>query len=200
MTLFEAINEVLAQAGEPLHYQEIKTRILQAGTWSAPGQTPAASVSAVLTTEMRQHGDAAQFVRTAPGTYGLRTMLSVADGLTPAAKAPDVPPELVAEPLSFNDAAALVLEQYSDGKPMHYTAIVEEALSRHLIHTEGRTPAFTMNAQLNKEIDRSNSHGEVSRFVQHGHGLYGLSDWEPKGVLGEIKQHVDGFIKITKMF
>ena len=191
MTLFEAINEVLAQAGEPLHYQEIKTRILQAGTWSAPGQTPAASVSAVLTTEIRQHGAAAQFVRTAPGTYGLRSAQLASDKTAPAAADPVTLPEPVTESLSFNDAAVLVLEKYAGGKPMHYKVITDNARELGIIHTNGKTPEATMNGQLTTEITRSNSQGEMPRFVQHGRGLYGLAEWHPKGVAWEIEHHND---------
>ena len=189
MNLFEAIVEVLTQAGEPLHYQEITARILQAGKWSAAGQTPAASVSAILTTDIKQHGETAQFIRTAPATYYLCSTLSTPDMDALAADAAVVLPEPVTDQLSFNDAAAIVLEQYSGGQPMHYKAITEKALALDLIKTKGQTPAATMNAQLTTEIAKTTSQGEVPRFAQHGHGMYGLSVWQPKGIVWEIEQH-----------
>ncbi|HEY3378888.1 MAG TPA: HTH domain-containing protein, partial [Armatimonadota bacterium] len=190
MTLYEAIVTVLTQAATPLHYHEITQRILQHGLWTAAGSTPHASVSAVLTTTLTQDGDAAVFLRTGPGTYALRPG-AVGNELpgSPVSSAASSPIETPVEALSFNDAAALILEQYAHGQPLHYVAITEQALTLGLIQTKGQTPTATMNAQLTTEIGRAMQRGEVPRFVAHGKGWYGLSAWVPQGVAGEIAQH-----------
>ena len=150
------------------------------------GQTPTASVSSVLTTEIKLHGEAAAFVRTAPGTYTLRTG-AVTTPVVSVVK--DKDEKLAAEQLSFNDAAALILEQYSNGQPMNYRAITEKALALGLIQTKGLTPSATMSAQLTTEIAKTTSRGELPRFVAHGHGLYGLTNWQPQGIAWEIEAH-----------
>jgi len=186
MTLYDAIIAVLTKAGKPLHYGEITERILAQGLWSAAGQTPTASVISVLTTEIKLHGEAAAFVRTAPGMYTLRTG-AVTTPVVSVVK--DKDEKLAAEQLSFNDAAALILEQYSNGQPMNYRAITDKALALGLIMTKGLTPSATMSAQLTTEIAKATSRGELPRFVAHGHGLYGLSNWQPQGIACEIEAH-----------
>lgn len=189
MTLFDAICTVLQQADAPLHYQTIAERILDDGLWTSAGQTPAASVSAVLTSEIKQGGEEARFVRTAPGTYALRSIGHALE--TSDLQAVSLEPEggVAAESLSFNDAAALVLETDAGGKPMHYKAITERVLALGLIVTKGQTPAATMNAQLTTEIAKASTQGTVARFVAHGQGYYGLATWEPTGIVGDIEQH-----------
>jgi len=180
MTLLQAICHVLQDAGTPLHYQEITERILTQGLWAAAGQTPAASVSAVLTTELKRQGEDAPFARVGPGLYAW----CATTGNTPVVMpAPDAPTEAV----SFNDAAALILEQA--GQPLHYKALTEMAIAQGLIQTKGQTPAATMNAQLTREIATATSRGELPRFIQHGQGMYGLSTWQPKGITWEIEAH-----------
>ena len=189
MTLYDAIIAVLTKVGEPLHYGEITERILAQGLWSTSGQTPTASVIAVLSMEIKLHGVAAAFVRTAPGTYTLRTGATGAGSKPVASVVKDKAEKLAAEQLSFNDAAALILEQYSNGKPMNYRTITEKALALGLIQTKGLTPSATMSAQLTTEIAKATKRGELPRFVAHGHGLYGLTNWQPKGIACEIEAH-----------
>ena len=186
MTLYDAIIAVLTKAGEPLHYGEITERILAQGLWSTSGQTPTASVIAVLSMEIKLHGEVAAFVRTAPGTYTLRTG-AVTTPIVSVVK--DKAEKLAAEQLSFNDAAALILEQYSNGQPMNYRAITDKALALGLIQTKGLTPSATMSAQLTTEIAKATSRAELPRFVAHGHGMYGLSNWQPTGIASEIEAH-----------
>ncbi|OPZ85972.1 MAG: Restriction endonuclease [bacterium ADurb.Bin429] len=184
MTLLQAICHILQDAGTPLHYQEITERILTQGLWSAAGHTPAASVSAVLTTELKRQGEEAPFTRVGPGTYAWCAATLCAP--TPVSSAVEPAPD----PLSFNDAAALILEQH--GQPLHYTALTEMALTQGLIQTKGQTPAATMNAQLTREIATATSRGELPRFVQHGQGMYGLSAWQPTGIGWDIEVHNAG--------
>lgn len=60
-----AAYEVLLESGEPLHYREITTRVLESGRWVSRGYTPWRTVGAEL-------GKNPRFVRVRRGVYGLR--------------------------------------------------------------------------------------------------------------------------------
>ena len=72
MTLKEAIEKILADAGKPLHYKEIADIAVRRKLMN-PAPRPAATVSARLSIEMKK-GANSTFVRVTgrPGVYGLR--------------------------------------------------------------------------------------------------------------------------------
>lgn len=70
MQFKDAAYEILKQAGEPLHYNEITDRALAAGILSTSGQTPHASMGSRLYTDTL-HPDS-QFRRVEKGVFGLR--------------------------------------------------------------------------------------------------------------------------------
>ena len=70
--------------------------------------------------------------------------------------------------LSFMDAAELVLDQHSGGKPMHYRAITTKVLDLGLVNTKGLTPEATVYAQILTDTKRRARRGEPPRFVFHG--------------------------------
>ena len=72
LSLKDAARKVLVNAGEPLHYQEITKRIIDGNLSRSKSQTPAASVNAVITVDMKQNGATSDFVRVEPGVIGLR--------------------------------------------------------------------------------------------------------------------------------
>jgi hypothetical protein len=61
---------VLRKAGEPLKTAEIVERVLKTPGVKLAGNTPAATIAAILATENAKPDGL--FVRTAPGTYTLR--------------------------------------------------------------------------------------------------------------------------------
>ena len=67
--------------------------------------------------------------------------------------------------MSFLDAAERVLGVHSKGQPMHYQEIARLAVEQGLVHTQGRTPAATLNAQVGVEIGRRRARGEPQRFT-----------------------------------
>ncbi len=75
----DAAAKVLEEAGAPLHYQEITKRALAADLIESSGQTPAASMNAVLAVVLKRKGEKSRFVRTAPGIFGLREWLERGD-------------------------------------------------------------------------------------------------------------------------
>lgn len=72
MTAKEAAQRVLEEAGEPLHYDTITERMLEAGYWSTNGETPAATVNAQLSVSIKERGRASPFQRVEPAVYALR--------------------------------------------------------------------------------------------------------------------------------
>ena len=72
LTWPKAIATVLEAAGEPLHYREITDRILEQGLRNKVGATPAAAVSAVLSTDVKHGEPNSLFERAGPGVYRLR--------------------------------------------------------------------------------------------------------------------------------
>jgi restriction system protein len=194
MSVISAAEMVLTEAGEPLHYREITERMLTRGLWTTQGKTPEATVNARLGTEIQQRPGTARFQRTAPGMFALRSWGfpefipgHSADGSADSAGAEIITaaPRL----LSFSDAAERVLEEFANGKPMHYRAIMAKVLDLGLVRTQGQTPEATLYAQLMAEVDRKTRRGEPPRFIRHGKGYWGLARWMASGLAFEIEQH-----------
>ena len=91
--------------------------------------------------------------------------------------------------LSFTDAAEAVLKQFGHKQPMHYKAITDKALVLGLVSTKGLTPEATLYAQVLTETKRRAQRGEPPRFLMHGKGLIGLTEWAPGGLAFQIEQH-----------
>jgi len=183
MSARDAAEEVLRQAGTPLHVADLTKRILESGLWSADGKTPQATVAARISTDIKKRGSASPFVRVAPNTFGLRAL--GAKAVLGKSKASRGRPAA----MSFTNAAEKVLAQSGDKKPLHYREITKRALAKRWLNTEGRTPEATMYAQILSEIKRYKKRGEQPRFVQHGRGYVGLSKWMGRGLAFEIEQH-----------
>jgi restriction system protein len=211
MNVLQAVEQVLAEAEEPLHYREITERILQRQWWTTHGKTPEQTVSARITTDINQHSSSSHFQRTAEGTYALRRWgLPAYPSTRPPHDSTATSPVLssssdssLPQPIptrqtrSFTDAAEHVLEQFGNRKPMHYRDITKKALELGLIRTSGQTPEATLYAQILTEIARQVRRGEIPRFVKHGKGKVSLSRWQgqeqeqPRELARLIKQHND---------
>lgn len=74
-TFVAAARAILTEAGEALHYREITERALTRGLLRTSGKTPEESLNARLCVEIKDHGEASEFVRVAPGVFGLRGRL-----------------------------------------------------------------------------------------------------------------------------
>lgn len=172
-----AIEQVLADAGEPLHYTEITRRVLDRGLWKTDGQTPEATVNAQLTIHLKKHGTKARIRRVGSGIYELNGTASAA--VAPASR-PASPADVA--PVSFTDAAEQVLARLGGGQPMHYREITAKALELGLIRTSGRTPQATMYASVLEEIQRYVKRGDQPRFHMGGQGMIGLAKSLPIGI------------------
>lgn len=191
MDVKSAAIQVLQQAGTALHAKDIAKRIMASGLWQSRGKTPEATVSARLYSNIKKEGDKSPFVRAGAQIFALR------DSYKKPNDAQAAPPKVrqlqkPASPslgLSFTNCAQKVLEKFGSKKPMHYREITEKALGEKWLVTSGKTPEATMYAQVLTEIKRQRKRGERPRFVQHGDGYVGLSQWMGRGLAFQISQH-----------
>ena len=182
--------KVLKDAGEPLHAKEIAKRMMAVGLWHSEGKTPDATVSARLYSEIKKNGDKSVFVKAGPQTFALRNCSEIPSGVQPVPNTEnEAPKSSTANPFSFTECAQKVLEEFGGKKPMHYREITENALQKGWLVTGGKTPEATMYAQVITEIKRQQKRGERPRFVQHGRGYVGLSQWMGRGLAFQIEQH-----------
>ena len=191
MDVKTAAIQVLQQAGTALHAKDIAEQIMAAGLWQSGGKTPDATVSARLYSDIKSNGDKSPFVKVGPQTFALRDSTEISSGAAPApAAVEDTPkPPSVNAGFSFIDCAQKVLEEFGGKKPMHYKEITEKALEKGWLVTSGKTPEASMYAQVITEIKRQQKRGERPRFVQHGRGYIGLSQWMGRGLAFQIEQH-----------
>lgn len=68
----DAIKKVLAESSVPLHYTDISEQILSRGYYETDGATPAATVSAQLTSSIKRDGEGSPFIRVGRGIFALK--------------------------------------------------------------------------------------------------------------------------------
>ncbi|MDW7644870.1 MAG: HTH domain-containing protein [Desulfuromonadales bacterium] len=199
MDVKTAATQVLQQAGTALHAKDIAEQIMAAGLWQSDGKTPDATVSARLYSDIKNNGDKSPFVKVGPQTFALRDSTEIPSG---AASVPvaveEAPKHHPNAGFSFTDCAQKVLEEFGGKKPMHYKEITEKALQKGWLVTGGKTPEATMYAQVITEIKRQQKRGERPRFVQHGRGYVGLSQWMGRGLAFQIEQHNHQIRKVLR--
>ena len=193
MSVLDAVATVLAEAGAPLNCREITRQVLDRHLWTARGRTPETTVRGQLAVDISTLGERSRFERIAPGVFRMRDAAATAPTPLPGLAAPAA--NGVAEParrMTFADAAEDVLRHFAGRQPMHYRAITAKALELGLVSTNGLTPAASLYSQVLTEIARHTRRGQTPRFVQHGDGLVGLSEWLPSGIIREIEAHNAG--------
>jgi restriction system protein len=198
MTILPAVQAVLAQAGEPLHYKDLTARILKQKLWTTNGLTPTDTINARLAVDIKERGIASIFQRTGKGMFALREWGLPEYQVPPSVKksnqqdgkpTPESTEPLATSRLSFTDAAEKVLEDHAGRKPMHYRAVSEKALELGLITTSGKTPEATLYAQIITENQRHVRRGDRPRFIQYGKGYVGLTKWAGAGLAFQVEQH-----------
>lgn len=196
MSVKKAVVEVLKKAQSPLHARAITEQIIASGLWHSAGKTPEASVSARLYSDIKRNGSNSPFIKVANQTFALRepidaTGVATETGSTPLKADKKTSPPLEKMGLSFTTCAEKVLAQFGKKKPMHYRDITKKAIAEGWLLSSGKTPAASMYAQLITEIKRQQKDGKLPRFVQHGRGYVGLSQWMRQGLGFQIEQHND---------
>ena len=206
MNVQQAVMEVLGRANKPMPVKEIAAQIIADGLWKTEGKSPAATGSARIYADIRARGDQSPFIKVAPGTFGLRfASQGCAEPLHQyngqVVKSEEIPgygAPSDGKPMTFTDAAVSVLTHYTDREPTHYREISETAMRHGWLATTGKTPAATMYAQIITDIKRRQKRGEPPRFVQHGRGYVGLSQWMGRGLNFLIAQHNQQVRKLLK--
>lgn len=82
LTWRNAIQKVLAGSGTAMHYKDIADEIVAAGLRKNVGATPAATVSAQVTTSIKREGDKSPFVKVGKGEYVLRTKDMISEAVS----------------------------------------------------------------------------------------------------------------------
>jgi hypothetical protein len=77
----EAIKKVLQESMAPLHYAEISDKILSGGHYETDGATPAATVSAQISTSIKSEGEKSPFIRVGKGIYTLKNIDAIRQAL-----------------------------------------------------------------------------------------------------------------------
>jgi len=73
LSALDAAARVLRESGQPMRCLELIAQMAAKGYWTSPkGQTPASTLYAALTREIRLKGEAARFVKTGPGRFAYR--------------------------------------------------------------------------------------------------------------------------------
>ncbi len=191
MDVLSAAIEVLKRAEKPLHAKEITELMIAGGLWTTKGKTPDATVGARIYCDIRDNGNKSPFVKVGPQTFDLRNRdgkqqdneSAVTKKATPAKKTS------CEKSLSFTDCAQKVLLAHGSKKPMHYKDVTKIAIDKGWLVTGGKTPEASMYAQIITEIKRYQKRGQRPRFVQHGRGYVGLSQWMGQGLAFQIEQH-----------
>ena len=191
MTVKDAIIQILRSAGKPLHAKEIAKRAIKAGLWQTEGKTPDATVSARLYSDIQKNGEQSTFMKAGPQIFALRDSSGIPSGTESVLPASEktINPAATTPGFSFTNCAQKVLDEFGGKKPMHYREITEKALKKGWLITGGKTPETSMYAQVITEIKRQQKRGERPRFVQHGRGYVGLSQWMGRGLAFQIEQH-----------
>lgn len=184
MTVLDAAAQVLALSPGGLSAREITDLILKSNLWTPAGKTPAATVTARISSDIKAKGMASRFERIGPNRFRVRIQAATTAATPPAPTSGSA----VAETCSFTDAAERILSDNPQQKPMHYREITKAALSRHLVITQGKTPEATLYAQVLTEIKRDQRRAREPRFVQHGNGMVGLAKWVERGLAASIEQ------------
>jgi restriction system protein len=186
MNSLDAVEHVLTEAADPLHYQEITDLIIKKKLWYTEGKTPDATINARLAVDIKKHGKLSRFMRTEPGIYALREW-GFEEYQPDHKKSRTGTPE-VNQKVSFTDAAELILDATDEKRPLHYRDIMDRILELDLVETSGLTPEATLYSMILTEIKRQVTRGEKPRFIKYGQGMVGLRKWMGEGVAYQIEQ------------
>lgn len=193
MNVLSAAIQILKKSDTPLHAKDLTSRMIDEGLWKSEGKTPIATVSSRIYTDIKNKAAKSLFKKVAPQTFALRNSAKITGNIEePSLVTKDTQTSFFAsERFSFTDCAQKVLSEFGNKKPMHYKEITKKALQKGWLVTVGKTPEATMYAQVITEIKRYQKRGKRPRFVQHGNGYVGLTQWMGEGLTFQIERHND---------
>lgn len=89
----------------------------------------------------------------------------------------------------FAEVVSSILRAQNTKDPVHYTAVASQALKMGWLPSMGPAEAAALHASVLEEIDRDKRLGRMARFVSHGRGYLGLSEWLRPDVTAQIEAH-----------
>ena len=184
MKVQSAISLVLEKAAEPLPTSEIAKRIFDANLWQNKGNTPEKTISARISSDIRNNADKSSFVRTERGVYTVRDRINEMSDMDSSNQSSHKPfgTGVKGTQLTFTDSAQRILERSVTREPMHYREITKKALAENLLASKGKTPEATMLARIGDEVKKQKKRGDRPRFILYGEGYVGLSEWPKSGL------------------
>ena len=130
MDSLEAVETILGQAAEPLHYQDITAKILEKDLWQTEGKTPDATINARLAVDIKKYASLSRFMRTEPGVFALREWGLQEHFIQKKSKVSETPAKK--EKLTFLDAAELILDSADEKRPLNYRDITDRNIANYL--------------------------------------------------------------------
>ncbi len=91
------------------------------------------------------------------------------------------------ENLTYLEIAYKILSEEPKLKEIHYRDLANKAFDLGLIESDDLIIAGNIASAINADIRKSKSQGTESKFISFGNGLYGLSEYEPKGIFADIR-------------
>lgn len=190
-TFLDFAKTVLSKSAAPITAKQIwqeGERIGLDKQLGSVGKTPWATLGAQLYTAAKKSGSGIRAVDDKPKRFALEASVPASAPVLPVPKTV-ARKSAAAKTYSFTECAQKVLERFGGKKPMHYREITEKAREQGWLNSSGLTPEATMYAQIVTEIGNRRKRGEQQRFVQHGRGLVGLSQWLGDGLRLRIEEH-----------
>lgn len=184
LSFTDAAEQVLRQndGQQPLHYEEITRRMMGLGLVETKGETPADTLRARISDEIRRRQKSNQpqrFVRLEEGLIGLANTEPdvVRQGIDEESRGTGGEPEPLQSShrnrvsMTALDAAEMVLREA--GTPLDTKSITDRILELGLWKTKGKTPEATVGARICSDLGKKDGQ---SRFRRVSPGVYGLNE------------------------
>lgn len=93
----------------------------------------------------------------------------------------------MSENLTYLEIAYKILSEEPKLKQIHYRDLARKAFELELIESDDLIIAGNIASAVNSDIRKAKSQGTEPKFISYGKGLYGLSEYESKGIFADIR-------------
>lgn len=161
LTVLQAAEELLLEAGKPLHYAEITQQLLAKG-WKTRAKRPESTVFGSISNDIARRSDRSRFRLVGNGVIGLQVSR----------------PTLVSERISHRipktdplGPAEKILR--AAGEPLHCRELARRMLDEGSWATNSRHAGLVVAASIRDDIKQ---YAERSRFRSEGYQVFALND------------------------
>lgn len=161
MTVLQAAEKLLQEAGKPLHYAEITKRLLAKG-WKTRAKRPESTVFGSISNDIAKRSDRSRFRLVGNGVIGLQ------------ASRPTLVSERISHRIPKTDPlgpAEKILR--AAGEPLHCRELARRMLDEGSWATNSRHAGLVVAASIRDDIKQ---HAERSRFRSEGYRVFALND------------------------